>query len=308
MSALISDEYKDILDINPEVKEALNNGQPVVALESTIISHGMPYPQNLETAQDCESIIRSRGVVPATTAIIQGKIKVGLNKEELEFMATSKNIIKCSRRDYAHIVSHKLNGSTTVATSIITANLAGIPILATGGIGGVHRGAEKTFDISRDLEELATTNIAVVCAGCKSILDIGLTLEYLETSGVPVLGYKTNEMPAFYTVESGFKLDYNLNSAKEIAENIKTQWGLGLNGGILVTNPIPEEDSLDKNFIDKIITRAVAEAKNRQIRGKEITPFLLSKIASETDGESLQANISLVENNCKLAAEVAKNM
>ncbi len=298
----------DFLEIKPEVQEALDAGKPVVALESTIISHGMPYPKNLETAKECEAIIRSHGVMPATTAIIGGKIKVGLTEEELEFMATSKEVIKASRRDYAHILANGLHGATTVATTIITANLAGIPILATGGIGGVHRGAQETMDISRDLQELATTNMAVVCAGCKSILDIGLTLEYLETYGVPVLGYKTEEMPAFYTRKSGFKLDYALDTPEAIAKDIRTQWGIGLDGGVLVTNPIPEEYAMDEDLINNAIEQAIKEADIQGISGKEATPFLLSKVLEVTEGDSLEANIALVYNNCDLAAQIAKSL
>ena len=302
------DTLKKYVVISDEVQEALDNGKPVVALESTIISHGMPYPQNLETAKSVERIIREQGVVPATTAIINGKIRVGLNDEELEFMATSKDIIKASRRDYPHIVANGLNGATTVATSIITASLVGIKILVTGGIGGVHRGAETTFDISRDLQEIANTDIAVVCAGAKSILDIGLTLEYLETFGVPVLGYKTPEMPAFFTRDSGFKLDYEINSYEEMANSIRTKWELGLRGGVLVANPILPEDELNKADIDKAIAEALKSAEENGTKGKEATPFLLDKVLQVTEGKSLEANIKLVENNALVGANIAKNM
>ncbi|MCD1146630.1 pseudouridine-5'-phosphate glycosidase [Peptoniphilus sp. KCTC 25270] len=302
---ILKDKY---MDIHPEVKEALDSGKPVVALESTIISHGMPYPKNLETAKACEEILRETGVVPATTAIINGRIKVGLTAEELEFMATSKDVIKSSRRDYAHVVANGLNGATTVATSIITARLAGIPILVTGGIGGVHRGAQETFDISRDLQELAGTDIAVVCAGCKSILDIGLTLEYLETFGVPVLGYKTDEMPAFFTQKSGHKLDYRYDSPEEMAKSIRTKWELGLEGGVLVANPIPKEDAMDEEVIEKAIAEAVEDAKKQGIHGKESTPFLLSRVLEATGGDSLESNIALVLNNTRLGAEIAKSL
>lgn len=301
----LKDKY---MDIHPEVKEALDSGKPVVALESTIISHGMPYPKNLETAKACEEILREAGVVPATTAIINGRIKVGLTTEELEFMATSKDVIKSSRRDYAHVVANGLNGATTVATSIITARLAGIPILVTGGIGGVHRGAQETFDISRDLQELAGTDIAVVCAGCKSILDIGLTLEYLETFGVPVLGYKTDEMPAFFTQKSGHKLDYRYDSPQDMAKSIRTKWELGLEGGVLVANPIPSEDAMDNEVIEKAIAEAVEDAKKLGIHGKESTPFLLSRVLEATGGDSLESNIALVLNNTRLGAEIAKSL
>lgn len=299
------EKMKKYLEFSDEVKEAMESGKPVVALESTIISHGMPYPENLKTAKACERIVRENGAVPATTAIIDGKIKIGLTQKELEFMATSKNIIKASTRDYAYIVANKLNGATTVATSILTADLAGIKLLVTGGIGGVHRGAEKTMDISRDLQELAARNVMVVCAGCKSILDIGLTLEYLETFGVPVLGYQTEEMPAFYTRKSGFKLDKRMDTPEEIAETAKVKWDLGINGGILVSNPIPEKDSLDEEKINKAIETALKDAEKDGIKGKETTPYLLSKVLEVTEGKSLISNIALVENNAKIGAQIA---
>ena len=297
---------KKYVEYSDEVKKAMEEGKAVVALESTIISHGMPYPQNIETAKACEEIIRKNGAVPATTAIIGGKIKIGLNEEELEFMATSKDIIKASRRDFAYIVSRGLNGATTVASTIIASRLAGIKIFVTGGLGGVHRHAETTFDISRDLEELASNDIMIVCAGCKSILDIGLTLEYLETKGVPVFGYQSDSMPAFFTRKSEFKVDYNIKNPKEAAEAAKTQWDLGLTGGILLTNPIPEKDSMDEEKINKAIEEALKEAEEKGIHGKETTPFLLSKVLEVTEGKSLEANIALVKNNAKLGAEVAK--
>lgn len=297
---------KNYLEFNDEVKKAMEEGKPVVALESTIISHGMPYPQNIETAKACEEIIRQGGAVPATTAIINGKIKIGLTDEELEFMATSKDIIKASRRDFAYIVSQGLNGATTVASTIIASRLAGIKIFVTGGLGGVHRHAETTFDISRDLDELASNDIMIVCAGCKSILDIGLTLEYLETKGVPVFGYKTDVMPAFFTRRSEFKVDYNIKEPREAAEAALTQWNLGLQGGILLTNPIPEEASMDEEKINKAIEDALVEAEEKHIHGKETTPFLLSKVLEVTEGKSLEANIALVKNNARLGAEVAK--
>ncbi|EFI41349.1 pseudouridine-5'-phosphate glycosidase [Peptoniphilus sp. oral taxon 386] len=299
---------KKYMVISPEVQDAMDNGYPIVALESTIISHGMPYPQNLETALACERIVRENGAIPATTAIINGKIRVGLSEEELKFMATSKDIIKCSRRDYPYIIANKLNGATTVATSIITASLAGIKLLVTGGIGGVHRGAEETFDISRDLQELAGTDIVVVCAGAKSILDIGLTLEYLETFGVPVLGYKTDDMPAFYTRKSGYKLDYKMDSVAEIANTASTKWELKLSGGVLVANPIPEEDAMDENLINSAIESALKEAKEKGITGKETTPFLLGKVLEVTSGKSLVSNIALVENNAKVGAQIAREL
>lgn len=299
---------KKYVEYSDEVKKAMEEGKPVVALESTIISHGMPYPQNIETAKACEEIIRENGAVPATTAIISGKIKIGLNDEELEFMATSKDIIKASRRDFAYIVSRGLNGATTVASTIIASRLAGIKIFVTGGLGGVHRNAEVTFDISRDLEELASNDIMIVCAGCKSILDIGLTLEYLETKGVPVFGYQTDLMPAFFTRKSEFKVDYNIKNPKEAADAANTQWNLGLKGGILLTNPIPEEDSMDEEKINKAIEEALREAEEKGIHGKETTPFLLSKVLEVTEGKSLEANIALVKNNARLGAEVAKHL
>ena len=304
---MISNEMlKKYVEYSDEVKKAMEEGKPVVALESTIISHGMPYPQNIETAKACEEIIRENGAVPATTAIIGGKIKIGLSDEELEFMATSKDIIKASRRDFAYIVSQGLNGATTVASTIIASRLAGIKIFVTGGLGGVHRHAEVTFDISRDLEELAANDIMIVCAGCKSILDIGLTLEYLETKGVPVFGYQTDYMPAFFTRKSEFKVDYNIKNPKEAAEATKAQWELGLQGGILLTNPIPESDSMDEEKINTAIEKALVEAEEKGIHGKETTPFLLSKVLEVTEGKSLEANIALVKNNARLGAEVAK--
>ena len=304
---MISNEMlKKYVEYSDEVKKAMEEGKPIVALESTIISHGMPYPQNIETAKACEEIIRENGAVPATTAIIGGKIKIGLSDEELEFMATSKDIIKASRRDFAYIVSQGLNGATTVASTIIASRLAGIKIFVTGGLGGVHRHAEVTFDISRDLEELAANDIMIVCAGCKSILDIGLTLEYLETKGVPVFGYQTDYMPAFFTRKSEFKVDYNIKNPKEAADAAKAQWELGLQGGILLTNPIPESDSMDEEKINSAIEKALVEAEEKGIHGKETTPFLLSKVLEVTEGKSLEANIALVKNNARLGAEVAK--
>lgn len=303
---LDKENLKKYVEFSPEVKDALENNKPVVALESTIISHGMPYPKNLQTAKECEEIIRKGGAVPATTAIINGKIEVGLTEEELEFLSTSKDVIKTSRRDFAYIVSQGLNGATTVASTIIIAKLAGIKIFVTGGLGGVHRGASETFDISRDLEELAANDIMIICAGCKSILDIGLTLEYLETKGVPVFAYKTDEMPAFFTRHSGFKVDYKIDEAKDAADIARTQWNLGLKTGILFTNPIPEQASMDEKAINKAIEKALEEAKEKGIHGKETTPFLLSKVVEVTGGKSLEANIALVKNNAKLGAEVAK--
>jgi len=296
---------KVYLDIKPDVLEALEKGKPVVALESTIISHGMPYPQNLEMALNVENIIRKEGAVPATIAILGGRIKVGLSKDEIEYLGKAKNVIKTSRRDIPFIVSKKLDGATTVASTMIIAALAGIKVFATGGIGGVHRGAQETFDISADLQELAKTNVAVVCAGAKSILDIGLTLEYLETYGVPVVGYGTDEFPAFYTRKSGYKVDYRVDSAEELAVAIETKWNLGLNGGVVVANPIPEEYEMDYDIITKAINDAVIEAEAKGIKGKDTTPFLLARVKELTGGDSLESNIALVYNNAKVAAQLS---
>jgi pseudouridine-5'-phosphate glycosidase len=293
------------LDIKPEVKKALEEGKPVVALESTIISHGMPYPKNVETAKNVEQILRDKGVMPATIAILNGRLKVGVTDEELERLGKNDNVIKTSRRDIPFIVSKKLDGATTVATTMIIAALAGIKVFATGGIGGVHRGAQETFDKSADLQELAHTNVAVVCAGAKSILDLGLTLEYLETNGVPVIGFGTEELPAFYTRKSGFGVDYRIDSPKEISDAIKAKWDLGLNGGLIIANPIPEEDQMDYDIITKAIEEALKEAEEKGIKGKESTPFLLAKVKEITGGDSLESNIKLVYNNAKLAADIA---
>ena len=300
---------KNYLELSEEVKHALENNIPVVALESTIISHGMPYPQNVETALKVESIVRENGCVPATTAIINGKLKAGLSKEEIELLGKEGlKVSKVSRRDIPYIVANKLNGASTVATTMIIASLAGIKIFATGGIGGVHRGAETTMDISADLQELANTNVAVVCAGAKSILDLGLTLEYLETNGVPVLGNQTKELPAFYTRKSGFELDYAINSPAEFANVLKSKWDLGLNGGVVIANPIPEEYSMDYDVISKAINEAVEEAEKLGIHGKQTTPFLLDKIQKITAGKSLEANIQLVFNNVRLATQIATEL
>lgn len=297
------------LDINPEVAEALASGKPVVALESTIISHGMPYPQNVETARKVEAIIREGGCVPATIGIVKGRLKAGLTDEEIEYMGKEGYaVLKASRRDLPFIVANGLNGATTVASTMIIAEMAGIKIFVTGGIGGVHRGAQETFDISADLMELANTNVAVVCAGCKSILDIGLTLEHLETHGVPVIGYQTENFPAFYTRESGFKVDYKAESALEVAKAAKVKWELGLNGGMVIANPIPKEHEMDYNTITKAIEDAVKEAAETGIRGKESTPFLLSKIKSITGGDSLNSNIELVFNNARVGSKIAKEL
>ena len=294
------------VDVSPEVLEALQNGKPVVALESTIISHGMPYPQNVETALNVERIIRENGAVPATIAIIKGRLKAGLSEEEINYLGKKGyDVIKASRRDLPVLVARGDDGATTVATTMIIAEMAGIRVFATGGIGGVHRGAETTMDISADLEELGQTGVLVVCAGAKSILDLGLTLEYLETKGVPVIGYQTEELPAFYTRTSGFKVDYRLDTPEVIADSFKAKIGMGLKGGMLVTNPIPEEYSMDPAVINKAIDEAVAEANALGIHGKQTTPFLLAKIKDITGGDSLASNIQLVYNNARLAAQTA---
>ena len=294
------------LDIAPEVKKALDEGRPVVALESTIISHGMPYPQNVETALQVEKIIRECGATPATIAIIGGRLKAGLSESEIDYLGkTGAGVTKASRRDLPVLVARKADGATTVTTTMMIAAMAGIKIFATGGIGGVHRGAEVTMDISADLEELAQTPVMVVCAGAKSILDLGLTLEYLETKGVTVLGYGTDELPAFYTRKSGFGVDYRMDTPAQLAEAFHVKQELGLKGGMLVTNPIPEEYSMDHEVINKAIDDAVAEAAEKGIHGKETTPFLLAKIKDLTGGDSLDSNIQLVYNNARLAAATA---
>lgn len=294
------------LDIKEEVKHALEQNLPVVALESTIISHGMPYPQNVEMAKKCEEIIRENGAVPATIAIINGRIKVGLTDEDLNLLATSKNVAKVSRRDLAKVISTKQIGATTVASTMICANMAGIKFFVTGGIGGVHRGYEETLDVSADLDELGRTNVNVICAGAKSILDLPRTLEYLETKGVPVVGYQTDYLPQFFTRESEYKLNLRLDTPTEIAEMIKTKDELELSGGVLITNPIPEEASMDKKYIDGLIDKAINEANEKHIIGKDVTPFLLAKIVEESGGKSLEANIALVYNNAKVGAQIAK--
>lgn len=300
-------DLKDYLEVSDEVRDALEAGKPVVALESTIISHGMPYPQNVETALNVENIIRECGAVPATIAVIGGKMKAGCSREEIEYLGKKGlDVRKTSRRDIPVILAKGEDGATTVTTTMLIAHLAGIQVFATGGIGGVHRGAETTMDISADLEELASTPVMVVCAGAKSILDLGLTLEYLETKGVPVIGYGTKELPAFYTRHSGFEVDYELDTPKEIADVFLMQRAVGLKGGMLVTNPIPEEYSMDKEVIDKAINEALDEAKSLCIHGKETTPFLLAKIKELTGGDSLDSNIQLVYNNARLASAVAK--
>ena len=297
------------LDVAPEVAEAVAAGKPVVALESTIISHGMPYPQNVETALKVESIVRENGAVPATIAILGGRLKAGLTPEEIEYLGRKgHDVAKASRRDLAVLVSRGEDGATTVTTTMMIAHMAGIQVFATGGIGGVHRGAQTTMDISADLEELAHTPVMVVCAGAKSILDLGLTLEYLETHGVPVIGYGTKELPAFYTRKSGFSVDYELDTPAELAAAFRASLDLGLGGGMLVTNPIPEEFSMDPAVINKAIDEAVAEAEAQGIHGKETTPFLLAKVKDITGGDSLDSNIHLVFNNARLAAQTAAEL
>lgn len=294
------------LDISKEVQNAIDNNLPVVALESTIISHGMPYPQNVETALLVEEAVRKNGAVPATIAIIGGRLKVGLSSEEINYFGKKgREITKASRRDIAPIIAKKLDGATTVTTTMMIADMAGIKIFATGGIGGVHRGAETTMDISADLEELSFTPVTVLCAGAKSILDLSLTLEYLETKGVPVIGYETEELPAFYTRKSGLNVDYSVNSPKDLAGIIKVREDLSLKGGILVVNPIPEEYSMDNRYINDVIDKAVEKAKALGIKGKETTPFLLQEVKNATGGDSLEANIKLVLNNATLAAKTA---
>lgn len=297
------------LDISPEVQQALADGKPVVALESTIISHGMPYPKNVETAMLVEKTIRENGAVPATIAIIGGRLKAGLSPEEIEYLGKSgRKVAKVSRRDLAAIVARGADGATTVTTTMIIAHMAGIKVFATGGIGGVHRGAETTMDISADLEELASTPVMVVCAGAKSILDLGLTLEYLETKGVPVIGYGTDELPAFYTRSSGFGVDYRVDTPAQLAAMFKAQQELGMKGGMLVTNPIPEQYAMDKTVIDAAIEQAVAESKEQGIHGKETTPFLLARVVELTGGDSLESNIQLVLNNAIVASKTAAEL
>lgn len=300
---------KQYLNISAEVKSALQNNRPVVALESTIISHGMPYPQNVQTALMVEQIVRDAGCVPATIAIIEGKLTVGCSKDQIDLLGRlGQQVTKVSRRDIPFIVAKGLNGATTVASTMYIASLAGVQVFATGGIGGVHRNAEKTMDISADLDELQQTSVMVVCAGAKSILDIGLTLECLETRGVPVVGFQTEDMPAFYTQKSGFKVDYRLDTAREIAEAFFVQRKIGLQGGMLVANPIPDSYAMDSKYISDNIQRAVEESERLGISGKETTPYLLDKIQRLTGGKSLKANIELVYNNARLASQIAREL
>lgn len=300
--------YSNYLDIKPEVAKALEEGMPVVALESTIIAHGMPYPKNVETALEVEKVIREGGAVPATIAIINGRIKVGLTEEEIEYLGTADNVLKVSRRDFPLVIAKKLNGATTVAGTMIAANMAGIKLFVTGGIGGVHRGAGESFDISADLEELKMTDVAVVCAGVKSILDIGATLEYLETAGVPVVTFGADEFPAFYSRRSGFDAECRLDDPKDVAEMIRAKDALGLRGGMLIACPVPEADEIPYEKMDVVIKEALKECEEQGVKGKRITPFLLSKVKDLTEGSSLEANIRLVLNNARIGAEIAKNI
>ncbi len=297
------------LSLSPEVQAALQENRPVVALESTIIAHGMPFPQNVETALLVEKTVREAGATPATCAIMGGRLTAGLSPDQIELLGKEGAMIpKASRRDLAYLVSQGKHGATTVASTMIVAHLAGIRIFATGGIGGVHRGAATTMDISADLQELAHTPVAVISAGAKSILDLGLTLEYLETMGVPVLGYRTAEFPGFYTRRSGFGVDFRMDTAEEIARLLKTKWELDARGGVLIANPVPEEHQLDADLMEKTIAEAMAEADKQGIRGKAITPFLLAKIERLTGGRSLETNIALVLNNVRLGGEIAVAM
>lgn len=297
------------LDIKPEVADALANGLPVVALESTIISHGMPWPDNATTAKEVEQIIRDAGAVPATIAIINGRLKAGLTSDEIDTLAKAgQSVAKCSRRDLPYVVARGEHGATTVAATMIIADMAGIRVFATGGIGGVHRGAQQSFDISADLQELAHTSVAVICAGAKSILDLGLTREYLETQGVPVLGYQTDSLPAFYTRTSEHSVDYRLDSDSDIAAFLNAKWGMKLNGGVVIANPIPEAYAMDPAKIQQAIEQALAESVEQGISGKESTPFLLARVAELTGGDSLASNIQLVFNNARLAAGIAREL
>ena len=298
-------EFGKWVDFTEEIQDSIKDNGPVVALESTIISHGMPFPQNLETAMEVERIIRKEGAIPATIAVLEGRIKIGLSNLELEQFAQGTKTVKVSSRDLPLAISQKQNGGTTVAATMICARMAGISIFVTGGIGGVHRGSEKTMDISGDLMELARTNVAVVCAGIKSILDIPRTLEYLETQRVPVIGYRTDEFPAFYTTTSGYSVQSRINTAEEIARCMKVKWELGLEGGMVIANPVLREDAMDEEVIEEAITKSLKEASEKGIDGKAVTPFLLERISQLTDGESLKTNIALVCNNALLGAKLA---
>ena len=299
--------YKKYLDVRNDIKEAIEADKPVVALESTILSHGMPYPENLEFARNVEKIIKEEGAVPATIAIIGGKIKVGLSDEELEIMCKAENVGKVSRRDLPIYISTGKTGATTVTTTMIGAAMAGIKFFATGGLGGVHREAQQTFDISADLQELAHTSVAVICAGAKAILDLNLTMEYLETFGVPVLGLRTDYLPAFYSKSSGLKLDYNCKDEKEVAAIVKAKWEMGLDGGVVIGNPIPDEYAMPNEEINVYIEKALQMCKEKGIKGKDTTPFLLATVKDLTGGDSLKANLELAYNNATAAARIAKS-
>ena len=297
------------LDIKPDVAQALAEGQPVVSLESTIISHGMPWPDNAATAKQVEQIIRDAGAVPATIAIINGRLKAGLTNDEIDTLAKAgQSVAKCSRRDLPYVVAQGHHGATTVAATMIIADMAGIRVFATGGIGGVHRGAQHSFDISADLQELAHTSVAVVCAGAKSILDLGLTREYLETQGVPVIGFQTDSLPAFYTRSSDHSVDYRFDTDTAIAAFLKAKWGMNLNGGVVIANPIPEAYAMDPAKIQAAVDQALAESVEQAISGKASTPFLLARVAELTGGDSLASNIQLVFNNARLAAGIAQKL
>ena len=296
---------KQYIEFSTEVAQAKADKKPIVALESTIISHGMPYPQNVEMATTVENIIREYGAIPATIALIDGKIKIGLENDELELLAKSDNVAKVSRRDFAEVLATKQIGATTVASTMMSAELAEIQFFVTGGIGGVHRGVENTMDISADLEELGKTNVTVICAGAKSILDLPKTMEYLETKGVPVIGYQTDELPAFFTRQSGIKLNSSSENPDDIARICKIKNDLNIEGGVVIVNPVPKEDELPKSYIDGLIEEAVKEAETQGISGKDSTPFLLSKIVEKSEGKSLNTNIKLVENNAVLGAKIA---
>ena len=297
--------FEKYLDVLPEIQQALDENKPVVALESTILSHGMPYPENLDFAHRVEEVIRSLGAIPATCAIVKGRLKVGLTVEELEIMCRAENIGKVSRRDVAVYVAFGRTGATTVASTMIIAAMAGIPVFATGGIGGVHRGGQDSMDISADLTELGRTPVAVVCAGAKSVLDIGLTLEYLETQGVPVVGFRTNKMPAFYTRDSGYNTPCRCDSVEELSDMVGAMANIPMRSGMVIVNPIPKEFEADEDMIDRATTKALREAEKNGITGRDVTPFLLARIAELTEGASLKANIALVYNNVRLAASVA---
>jgi pseudouridine-5'-phosphate glycosidase len=299
-------DWKDYIDITLEVREALAENKPVVSLESTIIFHGMPYPKNIESAARCEQIIRENGAVPATTAILDGRITVGLSQEQIVQLWEQGDIVKMSRRDVGRVVAGRKNGATTVATAVIISEMAGIPIFATGGIGGVHRGVQDTNDISADLPQIARSNVCVVCAGAKSILDIGFTLEFLETQGVPVVGWQTEDFPAFYTRKSGYQADCRMDSGAEVAAMLKAKWALGIQGGVLVGCPVPEAYAMDEATINAAIESALASAKAEGIHGKESTPYILGKVLDATEGASLETNMQLVWNNCRVATEIAK--